>query len=438
MKTQRKENEALSNVNIKTVECALVKDKYYEIDHPSGLKIFVYPKQGYKSTYAIFGTNYGSVNTRFKVDGGKEITVPDGIAHYLEHKLFESEDGDAFARYAKTGANANAYTSFEKTCYLFSCTEKFEESLEILLDFVQSPYFTPQTVAKEQGIIGQEIKMYDDSPGWRVMFNTLVGMYQKHPVRIDIAGTVESIAEITAEKLYDCYNSFYNLRNMALCVAGNTTVEQVLKIADKMLKLEPEHTVETIFEDEPYEVAQSVIEQKFPVTIPMFNLGFKERMGKKPLSAAGCAYTDILLCALASQSSPLYNKLLDMELINTTFEFERMEGPSYAAILFGGESRDPEKAAQIIKEYIAEAKKTGIPKEDFERAKRAVYGSTITDFNTNESIANVMIDMYFQGRELFSYVDAIAGATLEDINARLNEILDVDNCTLSIVRGEEE
>ncbi len=410
-------------------------DKYYLIDHPSGLKIYVYPKKGYKSTYAIIGTKYGSVNTRFKVDGGKEISVPDGIAHYLEHKLFESEDGDAFAKYAKTGANANAYTSFEKTCYLFSCTEKFEESLEILLDFVQSPYFTPETVAKEQGIIGQEIKMYDDSPSWRVMFNTLVGMYRKHPVRIDIAGTVESIAEITAEKLYDCYNSFYNLHNMALCVAGNTTVDQVLSVCDRMLKPCEQHEVECIFEDEPYEVAQSKIEQKFPVTIPMFDLGFKENIGSEPISAEKCAHTDILLCALASQSSPLYNKLLDMELINTTFDFERMEGPNYAAILFGGESRDPEKAAQVIKEYIDKTKAEGVNKADFELAKRAVYGSTITDFNTNENIANVMIDMHFQDRELFSYVDAIRNATLDNINKRLSEILDTNNCTLSIVRG---
>lgn len=423
-------------MEIKTVESKLVKDKYYVIDHPSGLTIYVYPKEGYKSTYAIIGTNYGSVNTRFKVDGGEEITVPDGIAHYLEHKLFESEDGDAFARYAKTGANANAYTSFEKTCYLFSCTEKFEESFEILLDFVQSPYFTAETVAKEQGIIGQEIKMYDDSPSWRVMFNTLVGMYRKHPVRIDIAGTVESIAEITAEKLYACYNSFYNLNNMVLCVAGNTTVEQVLKVADKMLKPCEKHTVESIFEDEPYEVGQALIEQKFPVALPMFNLGFKEAVGSEPISAAEAAYTDIALYALASQSSKLYNKLLDEKLINNSFDFERMEGPHYAAVLFGGESRDPKRAAEMIKECIAEAKENGISREDFERAKRAVYGNIISDFNTNDNIANVIVDMYFENRELFSYVDAAASAALEDVNARLAKMLDVNNCTLSIVSAD--
>ena len=424
-------------MDIKSVESKLVKDKYYVIDHPSGLTIYVYPKEGYKSTYAIFGTKYGSVNTRFKIDDGEEITVPDGIAHYLEHKLFESEDGDAFARYAKTGASANAYTSFEKTCYLFSCTEKFEESFEILLDFVQSPYFTAETVAKEQGIIGQEIKMYDDSPSWRVMFNTLIGMYHKHPVRIDIAGTVESIAEITAEKLYECYNSFYNLNNMVLCVAGNTTAEQVLSVADRMLKPCEKHKIENFFDDEPYEVAQDYIEQKFPVTIPMFNLGFKENISDRAATSKQLAYTDILLYILASPSSPLYNKLLDEELINDSFSFEYMEGPHYAAVLFGGESRNPKKAAEVIKDAIRNIKKNGIDKEEFEIAKRSVYGSTISGFNSNENIANVLVDMHFNERELFEYVDAVANATTEDIEKRLTEILDPDNCTLSVVLGEE-
>ncbi len=423
-------------MNIKTVESKLVKDKYYIIDHPSGLTIYVYPKEGYRSTYAIFGTNYGSVNTRFKIDGGEEITVPDGIAHYLEHKLFESEDGDAFARYAKTGASANAYTSFEKTCYLFSCTDKFEESFEILLDFVQSPYFTAETVAKEQGIIGQEIKMYDDSPNWRVMFNTLVGMYHKHPVRIDIAGTVESIAEITAEKLYECYNSFYNLHNMVLCVAGNTNVEQVLSVADKMLKPCEEHKIENIFEPEPYEVAEKYVEQIFPVTIPMFTLGFKENIGEKAATSKQLAYTDILLYILASPSSVLYNKLLDEGLINESFGFEYMEGPNYAAVLFEGESRNPKKAAELIKDAIREIKKNGISEEEFNIAKRSIYGSSVSGFNSNENIANILVDMHFNGRELFEYVDAVAASTIEDIENRLTEILDPDNCTLSVVKGE--
>lgn len=424
-------------MNVRTIESNTVKDKYYVIDHPSGLTIYVYPKEGYRSTYAVFGTKYGSVNTRFKIDDGEEITVPDGIAHYLEHKLFESEDGDAFARYAKTGANANAFTSFDKTCYLFSCTEKFEESLEILLDFVQSPYFTAETVAKEQGIIGQEIKMYDDSPEWRVMFNTLAGMYHNHPVRIDIAGTVESIAEITAEKLYECYNSFYNLHNMVLCVAGNTTVDQVLSVADRMLKPCEKHKIESLFDEEPYEVAKKYIEQKFPVTIPLFSLGFKENVGNKPATTKELALTDILLFMIASTSSRLYNRLLDEELINATFYYEHQEGPSYSAVVFGGESRNPKKTAEIIKDAVRDFNKNGIDKDDFELAKRAIYGDAVSGFNSVEGIANILVDMHFNDREIFSYLDEIAGATIEDAQERLCNLLDPDNCTLSVVSGQD-
>ena len=201
---------------IKEINNELLGDKYFEIDHKSGLKIFVYPKVNFSSSYAIFGTKYGSIDNCFKTEGDKVYTeVPEGIAHFLEHKLFESEELDAFARYAETGASANAYTTFDKTCYLFSCSANFSSSLEILLDFVTKPYFTPETVKKEQGIIGQEIKMTNDEPGWASLFTLLKAMYKHHPVQIDIAGTTESIAEITDELLYKCYNTFYSLNNMA-------------------------------------------------------------------------------------------------------------------------------------------------------------------------------------------------------------------------------
>jgi predicted Zn-dependent peptidase len=423
-------------MNITEIKSQRAGDSYYKINHPSGLTIYVYPKEGYNSAYAIFGTRYGSINTCFSVDGGDKITVPDGIAHYLEHKLFESEEGDAFVRYAKTGASANAYTSFEKTCYLFSCTDKFDESLEILLDFVQDPYFTAQTVAKEQGIIGQEIKMYDDSPEWRVMFNMLEAMYKNHPVKIDIAGTVESIAEITAEKLYEVYNVFYNLNNMVLCVSGNVTVEQVLKTADKMLKPCQKHEITNYFEDEPYEITEPYVEQSFPVSMPIFNLGFKEKADKL-LTTEQLAYTDILLSMIASQTSPMYRKLLDNNLINSSFNYELFTGPGYCSVIFGGESRAPKQAAETIKQYISGLKTKGLDKDDFEITKKAVYGDAVSALNSVSSISNMIADYHFSGNEIFSYIDAIADAKLEDIVNRLSEMLDVNNCTLSVVKQAE-
>ena len=421
------------NTEIKEVKSQRAGDSYYRIKHSSGLNIYVYPKQGYRSAYAIIGAKYGSVNTCFSLDGGEKITVPDGIAHYLEHKLFESAEGDAFTRYAETGASANAYTSFEKTCYLFSCTDRFDESFEILLDFVQDPYFTEQTVQKEQGIIGQEIRMYDDSPDWRVMFNMLENMYHKHPVKIDIAGTVESIAEITAEKLYSCYNTFYNLNNMVLCVSGNITVDQVLKTCDRMLKPSEQHTIESFFEDEPYEIVSPYVEQHFPVSVPIFNLGFKER-AEKGLNEEKLAQTDILLSALASPTSRLYRELMDKNLINNTFSYELFEGPGYCAVIFVGESREPEQAAELIKKYISEIKEKGIDPEDFTIAKKAVYGDIISSLNSVSNISNIIADYHFNGNELFKYIDAVAAAKYEDAAQRLGEMLDVNNCTLSVVR----
>lgn len=420
-------------MNIKEIKSEALNEKYYKINHDSGLTIYVYEKEGYSSTYAIFGTRYGSINNTFKVDNGDTIAVPDGIAHYLEHKLFESEDGDAFSRYAKTGANANAYTSFDKTCYLFSCTDNFDSSLEILLDFVQSPYFTDETVAKEQGIIGQEIKMYDDSPSWRVMFNMLMAMYKNHPVRIDIAGTVESIAKITPQYLYTCYNTYYNLNNMVLCVAGNTTVEKVLSIADKMLKKSDEHTLENIFEQEPYEVTKSYVEQKLPVGLPLFNLGFKEKADRRRVDERTLAHTDILLFLLASSTSELYRKLMDENLINSSFAYEFFEGEGFCATVFSGESRNPHRLEQVIKEYISDLKSNGIDKEEFEIAKRATYGDAVASLNSNDHIANMITDFDFSDRELYAYIDAIASATPQDIEDRLSDMLDVNNTTLSVI-----
>lgn len=423
-------------MNIQEIKSQRIGDSYYKIDHPTGLTIYVYPKEGYNSAYAIFGTKYGSINTRFSVDDENRITVPDGIAHYLEHKLFESEEGDAFARYAKTGANANAYTSFEKTCYLFSCTDKFDESLEILLDFVQDPYFTAQTVAKEQGIIGQEIKMYDDSPEWRVMFNMLEGMYKNHPVKTDIAGTVETIAEITAEKLYEVYNVFYNLNNMVLCVSGNITVEQVLRTADKMLKPCEKHSINNYFDEEPYEICEPYVEQSFPVSMPLFNLGFKER-ADKILDVKKLACTDILLAMIASQTSPLYRELLDNNLINGSFSYELFEGPGYCSVIFGGESRAPKQAAETIKQYISKLKSEGLGKSDFEISKKSVYGDAVSALNSVSSISNAVVDYHFNGNELFSYIDAIADIDFDDVSTRFSEMLDVNNCTLSVVKQTE-
>ncbi len=421
-------------MQIKEVVSEKLNEKYYEIDHPTGLKVFVWPKEGYNSTYAVFGTPFGSIYNHFTAQG-KEIKVPDGIAHFLEHKLFESEEGDAFSLYASTGANANAYTSFDKTCYLFSCTENFKRCLEILLGFVTNPYFTAETVQKEQGIIGQEIRMYDDSPDWRVMFNVLRGMYKDHPVKIDIAGTVESIAEITADDLYACYNAYYNLHNMALTIVGKVDLQDVIEICNKELKSCKEVDVESHFPTDPYEVSERYVEDKLPVAVPLFNLGFKGDASRR-LTEQEIAYTDILLFLLASSTSPMYRELMDTGLINASFSYEQFEGPGYNSILFSGESKDPKQVETVIKSYIEKLRTDGISPEEFDNARRATYGDALSSLNSVDTTANLTEDFFFCGRNLFTYFDAVANATVKDIENRLRDILDTENTTLSVIVGE--
>lgn len=420
--------------NIEEIKCNITGDKYYKVHHKSGLTIYIYPKKGFKSTSALFGAKYGSINTTFVKDNGEQVVVPDGIAHYLEHKLFECEDGDAFVKYAKTGASANAFTSFDKTCYLFSCADNFEESLKILLEFVQEPYFTEETVQKEQGIIGQEIRMYDDDPSWRVMFNLLGAMYHTHPVKIDIAGTVESIAEITPQKLYDCYNGFYNLNNMALVVVGGSAkLDLIMEMADEYLKDSPAKDVNSTFPTEPEGVVTDYVEQKFPVSVPMFHLGFKEDVKKERLTNKEMAESAILLFAVASGSSELYQMLEDKGLINNTFDYEHFEGPYYSSVFFGGESTNPKEASRIIREYIDNLRKTGVSKADFDIAKKAVYGEGVSSLNRNETIANIIMDGDFSDREIFNYFEEVKTTTLEDVNKRLIEQLDSSKSSLSVI-----
>lgn len=418
---------------LQKMESQRLHECYYTMRHASGLPVYIFPKPESHATYAIFGTNYGSVDNVFRRSDEPElIHVPNGIAHYLEHKLFESEEGDAFTRYAKTGASANAYTSFDKTCYLFSASENVYDALEILLDFVQDPYFTEQTVAKEQGIIGQEIRMYDDDPGWSVEFNLLKALYHKHPVRIDIAGTVESIAQITPELLYRCYHTFYNLRNMALCVVGNVEPDRVLALCDKLLKPSEDVQVQRVFEPEPADIVRARVEKKGSVITPLFCCGFKEAAATRP-SALDCACTEILLEALYGEGSPLYRRLLDQGLINASFGTSYFEGPGYACVMMEGESRDPDAVAQAVTEEADKARREGLQPQAFQMAQKVVYGRVVRGFNSVDSICNTLVSEAFAGRDIFAAADATAAATREQVQARLQSQLLPARRALSVV-----
>lgn len=422
---------------MKIVESSALGEKYYEIDHKSGLKIFVMPKENYKSTYAVFGTKYGSIDTRFKRSDSDEFTVvPEGIAHFLEHKLFESEELDAFTRYAETGASANAYTSFDKTCYLFQCSDRFEDSLRILLDFVTHPYFTKETVEKEQGIIGQEITMYYDVAGWMSTFNLLRCLYKNHPVRIDIAGTVESISEITDKLLYDCYNTFYNLHNMALVVVGNADADRIVAICDECLEKAENVSIERSFEDEPRDIVKAYDEYHLAMSVPVFSFGYKEKCETPERTLKEIVETNILLEVLIGESSPLYSSLIEKGLINSQFSKEFFVGYGYEAIMFDGESTNPQAVADEIKREVARLKKDGIDDELFETVRRNLYGKEIMQYNDIDAVANGMISCYFSDYGIFDTMDIYKNVTKADIEKRLFEVMDEKYSALSVVKSK--
>lgn len=415
-----------------------LRERLYEIDHSSGLKIFVMPKANYKSTYAVFGTKYGSIDTCFKRSDQKEYTrVPEGIAHFLEHKLFESEELDAFTRYAETGASANAFTSFDKTCYLFQCSDRFADSLKILLDFVTHPYFTKETVEKEQGIIGQEITMYYDVPGWMSTFNLLRCLYKNHPVRIDIAGTVESISQITDKLLYDCYHTFYNLNNMALAVVGNVTPEEVIKVCDEMLKKSEDVTIERVFDEEPRDIVKSYEEYHIAVSMPVFSFGYKEACKTPQRTVQETVEMEILLEILAGETSNLYSALFEKGLINSTFSKEYFTGNGYEAVIFEGESTDAKAVAQAIEEEVARLRKEGISDQAFESARRSLYGREIMSYNVTDDVANAVIGCYFAGYSIFDPLEVYKNVKKEDVEKLLSEKLDEKYSALSVVRSEK-
>lgn len=414
-----------------------IGESYVKAVHPSGLTVYVMEKPQYSSSFAIFGTKYGSIDTAFSKNGGERIEVPEGIAHFLEHKLFESEDGDAFSRFAKTGANANAFTSFDRTCYLFSCSDKFYENLAILLDFVQSPYFTPQTVQKEQGIIGQEIRMYDDSPSWRVMFNMLLNMYENHPVRIDIAGTVESIARIDYDLLYKCYETFYNPNNMFICVVGNVDAEKVLNQINEGIKSGDKVTVERGEFLESDAVVSNYVEQRFAVAMPMFSFGFKQSIKTPEQSVKDKICMSILLELICGECSPLYASLVNDGLINDEFSCEYFTGRGYASMMFSGESSDPKAVAERIKAEIERLKKEGIDEDLFEAIKCGMYGDSIRRFNSVEGLAMQLAECAVCDYELFDELDTLMDVTPQSVYEML-DCFDNEASVLSVVLPKSE
>ena len=423
----------MSVISWETISDSALEEAYYRTKLDCGLEIQVLPKPGYSTAYALFSTKYGSIDTAIVGPDGGVQPIPEGTAHFLEHKLFESEDLDAFARFAKTGASANAFTSFNKTAYEFSCSDRFAENLEILLDFVQSPYFTQATVEKEQGIIGQEIRMYLDDPGWREFFELLRLLYASHPVRVEIAGTERSIAEISAELLHECYRRFYHPANMILAVAGNVTCEEVGEIAQRMLKPAQGDPARRAALPDDAPPARREARLKMAVAAPRFLLGWKQPAEGGELPLRERLLAELCLEALAGETSPLYERLLNEGMINPGFGYEFLCGAGYAASLLGGESKRPEAAAAIIRQALAEAAETGVDPVAFEQARRKAYGRQVMQCNDIEELAGGMTEAYFGGETLFEQAALLRELCPADADTRLKTLFRPGCDALAIV-----
>ena len=420
-----------------------LNETIYAGEHSTGLGVFVIPKPGFSKKYAVIGTKFGSINNTFIPLGENDkVTVPDGVAHFLEHKMFEQSDGtNAFDKFSVYGANANAYTSFTCTCYLFSCTNHFNENFEHLLSYVQDPYFTDENVSKEQGIIGQEIRMYDDEGSWQVSINLLKALYHNNPVRIDIAGTVESIAKIDRNVLYQCYNTYYNPSNMAVTVCGDVNPDEIFDLVEKSVRTDRQSgIVQSFFPDEPNSVCKDYIETKCSVALPLFALGFKDNYLKTGDEMLRREIAINIICKLiAGKSSDLYTDLYSEGLINDEFGFDNMTEESFSCAVMCGESSDPKLVQDRILEKINYFRTSGFEKDDFDRLKKAYIGRFMRTFNDVDEIAGMVERNVLSGINIFNFHSVMETVDMEYITEVFNQVFTADNMALSVVWpfGEE-
>jgi len=428
----------------KIVNDILKEEVYYE-KLENGLDVYFMPKHGFTKKYAILATNYGSNELEFVPIGESEkFRVNEGIAHFLEHKMFEQPDGgNAFDKFSKWGASANAFTNFTMTAYLFSGTENFYDSLDHLIDYVQTPYFTDENVEKEKGIIEQEIKMYEDDPDWNVYFNCLKALYVNHPVRVDIAGSVESIYKITKEELYKCYNTFYNPGNMALFVVGDLDVDKVMEVVKKVNHYDVDklsNEIQKFYPEEPDRVNEKEVVAKFPISMPMFNIAFKDNKvgirGNELLRKE--IVTEILTDMIFKRGSRLFEDLYMKGLINDNFGGGFSSQVDYGFTIIGGDSKDPREVKRVILEHIEKYKNEGLNKDEFERTKKKKIGNFLKYFDSVNFIANNFISYNFKGINVLDYLDVLKDVTFEEVDERLKSHLKEEYCVISIVEPTEK
>lgn len=421
------------------LEFAKVGETMYHEKLENGLNVFVFPKPDFQKGYAFFAANYGGMDMRFCLNGQWHDT-PAGVAHYLEHKMFDTEEGNALQELAANGASPNAFTSNDITGYYFDSTEKFEENLRILLSFVSVPWFTQESVDKERGIIGQEIGMIEDDPEWKCFMNLMAALYRHHPIRVSVAGSVESIAKITPETLYACHKAFYDPANMTLCVAGPVDPEHICGVAREILPKEAGPIAAKDYgEKEPVTAAQSLIEERMEVSAPIFQLGWKgdaPRKGEERLRQA--LLGELSLEVLLGSSSPLYAKLYREGLINQEFGYGYEDSFGCAFLAANGESKDPEAVRMAVAEEAARIGREGIDRQLWERVKKGVYGNRVRGLNSFENLCVGQAQAFFAGYDFLRFAELFDAIAKKEAEELIGTWVTGERCALSVVRAKEE
>ncbi len=423
---------------MREIENKNIKEKCYMEKLENGLQVIIIPKKEIQKKYIIWATKFGSIDNTF-IDSttGEKVVIPDGVAHFLEHKMFEQKNGvDSLYVLMALGLDANAYTTNDHTAYLFECTDHFYEGLDELMDYVQNPYFTDQNVEKEKGIIGQEIGMYDDDPGWQLYINAMDCLYEKNPIKVDTAGTVETISGINPEMLYKCYNTFYHPSNMVLTVVGDFEPEAILAEIKKRLKdNEARGEITRIYPEEKLEINKKYVEKEMEVSLPLFMIGFKDNIKDKYNEVVKRHIAiEIILNMLIGKSSNLYNELYKEGYLLSQPDLEYEFGNEYSHVLIGGQSKNPQKVYEKIAEKIQEMKNNDINVQEFERIKKKIYGDYAVEYNNVADIGRMFTSDYIKGINSFEYMDKFEEIDVEYAKQVLKEIFTEDKMIMSVIK----
>ena len=426
---------------MKVIESSKIKEKAYIEELENGLKVIIIPKKNTKKKYVIWGTHFGSIDNHFIMPKtGEEIYIPDGVAHFLEHKMFEQPNGtNSLDTLMALGIDANAYTTNDHTAYLFECTNHFEEGLNELMDYVQHPYFTEENVEKEKGIIGQEINMYDDDPAWRLYMNAMDCMYEQNPIKIDIAGTIESISKITPDVLYKCYNTFYHPSNMTMVICGDfqpeTMIEEVKK---RLLPKENQGVIKRIYPSKENKIHKAFKNEKMEVSTPIFMMGYKDHENIKEDRVKKHIAIEILLNMVIGKSSKTYQELYTDGLLLAQPDMDYEFSDQYAHILISGTSKNPQKVMEQMTQTVNKMLQNGIEEEHFERMRRKVYGDYVVEYNNVGNIARMFLADTMKKVQSFDYIEKFETVTKEYTEQILEEVFQEENKILSIIEPNEK